>query len=278
MRKLFINISIYIAMPIAFLLFWQIMANSIDNKIILPAIDEVYTLLKSPTQPMIGMGSIVDNLTISLIRVLTGYTVAFCLAIPLGMFMGYSKLIFSLFHYFLGLFRPIPPLAWVPLVLAWFGVASLAKFSPIQSGQIYFYLRNIQISMVFIIFIGAFFPILLSTIYGVQNVRKTLVESAKTLGGSELKIFWKILIPAAAPSIVNGMRIGLGVAWMCLVSAEMLPGSISGVGYLIIHAYTVARTDVVIAGMISIGVVGVMLDTIFKTIENKKFAWQSKYR
>lgn len=278
MRNLFIKTSIYLAMPLAFLLFWQIMANHIDNKIILPAINEVYTLLKSPTQPMIGMGSIVDNLTISLIRVLTGYTAAFCLAIPLGMLMGYSKVIFSLFHYFLGLFRPIPPLAWVPLVLAWFGVASLANFSPIQSGQIYFYLRNIQISMVFIIFIGAFFPILLSTIYGVQNVRKTLIESAKTLGGNELKIFWKILIPAAAPSIVNGMRIGLGVAWMCLVSAEMLPGSISGVGYLIIHAYTVARTDVVIAGMISIGVVGVMLDAIFKTIENKKFAWQSKYR
>ncbi|RQD57560.1 MAG: ABC transporter permease [Desulfonatronovibrio sp. MSAO_Bac4] len=278
MRNLIIKISIYMAMPIAFLLFWQIMANLIDNKIILPAINEVYTLLKSPTQPMIGMGSIIDNLTISLIRVLTGYTAAFCLAIPLGMLMGYSKVIFSLFHYFLGLFRPIPPLAWVPLVLAWFGVTSLANFYPIQSGQIYIYLRNIQISMVFIIFIGAFFPILLSTIYGVQNVRKTLIESAKTLGGSELKIFWKILVPAAAPSIVNGMRIGLGVAWMCLVSAEMLPGSISGVGYLIIHAYTVARTDVVIAGMISIGVVGVMLDTIFKTIENKKFAWQSKYR
>lgn len=278
MRNLFIKISIYMAMPLAFLFFWQIMANHIDNKIVLPAINEVYTLLKSPTQTIIGMGSIIDNLTISLIRVLTGYTVAFCLAIPMGMLMGYSKVIFSLFHYFLGLFRPIPPLAWVPLVLAWFGVASLANFSPIQSGQIYFFLRNIQISMVFIIFIGAFFPILLSTIYGVQNVRKTLVESAKTLGGGELKIFWKILIPAAAPSIVNGMRIGLGVAWMCLVSAEMLPGSTSGVGYLIIHAYTVARTDVVIAGMISIGVVGVMLDSIFKTIENKKFAWQSKYR
>ncbi|WP_028573866.1 ABC transporter permease [Desulfonatronovibrio hydrogenovorans] len=278
MRNTLVKLSIYMAMPLAFLLFWQMMSTIIDNKIILPGISDVYILLKSPTQPMIGMGSLVDNLTISLIRVLTGYTAAFCLAIPLGMFMGYSKVIFSLFHYFLGLFRPIPPLAWVPLVLAWFGVSSLAMFSPFQSGQVYIYLRNIQISMVFIIFIGAFFPILLSTIYGVQNIRKTLIESARTLGGNEFKIFWKILIPASAPSIVNGMRIGLGVAWMCLVSAEMLPGSISGVGYLIIHAYTVARTDVVIAGMISIGVVGVMLDTIFKTIETRNFAWQSKYR
>ncbi len=259
-------------------MFWQGMSIVIDNKIILPGVNDVFLLLKNPTMSMIGMGSLVDNLTISLIRVLTGYTAAVLLAIPLGMLMGYSKTIFSLFHYFLGLFRPIPPLAWVPLMLAWFGVSSLAMFYPVQSGQIYIYLRNIQISMVVIIFIGAFFPILLSTIYGVQNVRKTLIESARTLGGNEFNIFTKILIPASAPSIVNGMRIGLGVAWMCLVSAEMLPGSISGVGYLIIHAYTVARTDVVIAGMISIGIVGVMLDSVFKSIEVKKFSWQSKYR
>lgn len=278
MRNISSKILLFIAVPGTFLLFWQVISIVIDNKIILPGVNDVFLLLKNPTMPMIGMGSLVDNLTISLIRVLTGYTAAVLLAIPLGMLMGYSKVIFSLFHYFLGLFRPIPPLAWVPLVLAWFGVSSLAMFYPVQSGQIYIYLRNVQISMVFIIFIGAFFPILLSTIYGVQNVRKTLIESARTLGGNEFNIFTKILIPASAPSIVNGMRIGLGVAWMCLVSAEMLPGSISGVGYLIIHAYTVARTDVVIAGMISIGIVGVMLDSIFKSIEVKKFSWQSKYR
>ena len=84
----------------------------------------------------------------------------------------------------------------------------------------------------------------------------------------------KILLPAAAPSIVNGLRIGLGVAWMCLVSAEMLPGSLSGVGYLITHAYTVGRTDVVIAGMISISVVGALLDMAFQWIERRKYAWK----
>jgi NitT/TauT family transport system permease protein len=83
-----------------------------------------------------------------------------------------------------------------------------------------------------------------------------------------------VLLPAALPTIVNGMRIGLGIAWMCLVSAEMLPGSLAGIGYLITHAYTVASTDIVIAGMVCIGFVGAIMDGLFRYVEQKKFSWQ----
>jgi NitT/TauT family transport system permease protein len=205
---------------------------------------------------------------------MAGYFLAVLIAIPLGAVMGYYGSVFNLLNGFLGLFRPIPPLAWVSLVLAWFGVASLATVLGIQMGTWYVYLNNLKLSMIFIIFIGAFYPILTSAIHGVRHVKKTLLDSARVLGATELSIFLKILFPAAAPSIVTGMRIGLGVGWMCLVSAEMLPGSISGVGYLITHAYTVARTDIVIAGMISIGTVGALLDLVFRYVEDKKFGWQ----
>lgn len=143
----------------------------------------------------------------------------------------------------------------------------------IQDGLPYVYLNNLKFSMIFIIFIGAFYPILTSAVHGVRNVQKTLLDSARVLGAGQWDIFRKILLPAASPSIVNGMRIGLGVAWMCLVSAEMLPSSLSGVGYLITHAYTVARTDIVIAGMINIGAVGAFLDYFFRIIEERKFMW-----
>ncbi|NCC98013.1 MAG: ABC transporter permease subunit, partial [Synergistales bacterium] len=128
--------------------------------------------------------------------------------------------------------------------------------------------------MLFIIFIGSFFPILINTIHGVSGVRSTLIDSARVLGASERDIFLKILLPAAAPSIVTGMRLGLGGAWMCLVAAEMMPGSISGVGYLITHAYTVARTDIVMAGMISIGMIGIVIDGTFRFFEDRYFSWQ----
>ena len=97
---------------------------------------------------------------------------------------------------------------------------------------------------------------------------------ARVLGATQSQIFRKILIPAAMPAIITGMRIGLGIAWMCLVSAEMLPGSLSGIGYMITHAFTLASTDIVIAGMISIGCVGALMDMVFRRVEKQKFSWQ----
>jgi len=260
--------------PIMFLALWGYLAAYTENEIILPQVTQVFELLGHPSTSLISMGSLATNILVSLARVMAGYFLALLIAVPLGVLMGYYGSLFNLLNGFLGLFRPIPPLAWVPLVLAWFGVASMATVLGIQMGTGYVYLNNLKLSMIFIIFIGAFYPILTSSIHGVRNVKKTLVDSARVLGATELSIFRKILFPAAAPSIVTGMRIGLGVGWMCLVSAEMLPGSISGVGYLITHAYTVARTDIVIAGMISIGVVGALLDLLFRYVEDKKFGWQ----
>jgi NitT/TauT family transport system permease protein len=257
-----------------FLALWSYLAAYTENEIILPQVTQVFELLGHPSTSLISMGSLATNILVSLARVMAGYLLALLIAVPLGVLMGYYGPVFNLLNGFLGLFRPIPPLAWVPLVLAWFGVASMATIFGIQMGKWYVYLNNLKLSMIFIIFIGAFYPILTSSIHGVRNVKKTLVDSARVLGATELSIFRKILFPAAAPSIVTGMRIGLGVGWMCLVSAEMLPGSISGVGYLITHAYTVARTDIVIAGMISIGVVGALLDLVFRYVEDKKFGWQ----
>ena len=278
MSKNVANICIMLILPVVFIFVWFYMARSIDNTVILPSPAMVLQLLSHPSENLISMGSLANNIFVSLLRVLAGYLLAVMLAIPLGILMGYYAKLFQLFNTFVGLFRPIPPLAWVPLVLAWFGISSFATLTGVERGTFFIYLNNLKLSMVFIIFIGAFYPVLTSAIYGVKTVKKTLIDSARVLGASESDIFFKILIPAAEPSIVNGMRIGLGVAWMCLVSAEMLPGSLSGIGYLITHAYTIARTDVVIAGMISIGVVGALMDTLFRIFEEKKFKWQRLIR
>lgn len=274
MKKISPAFLLPVIIPVFFILIWIYMAHVVNNEVILPQFRGVMELLSHPNVDLISMGSLISNVLVSLARVLTGYILAVLLAIPLGILMGYYGNVFKLFNTFLGLFRPIPPLAWVPLVLAWFGVASFATMLGFERGQIYIYLSNLKLSMIFIIFIGSLFPVLTSSIYGVTTVRKTLIDSTKVLGASQADIFRKVILPAAAPSIVNGMRTGLGVGWMCLVSAEMLPGSISGIGYLITHAYTLARTDIVIAGMISIGAVGAALDYIFRRLEERKFKWQ----
>ncbi len=260
--------------PLLFIVLWQIYAINLDNAIILPAVNKVYEIIIAPTKNLLSIGSLISNVFISILRVLIGYTVAAVIAIPLGIAVGYSNKFDNIIMPFLNLFRPIAPLAWVPLVLAWFGVSSFATVFNIEEGSLYVLFSNIKLAMIFIIFIGAFFPILTNSIYGVKSVKNTLIDAALTLGASQKDILLKVLLPASLPSIVTGLRIGLGVAWMCLVSAEMLPGSIAGIGYLITHAYTVARTDIVISGMIAIGIVGGLLDTIFQQIEFKFFKWQ----
>lgn len=271
-RPLFLFIPLMA--PTLLCIVWMILAERIDNQVILPHIGQVADIIIHPTSDLIGMGSLTANVLVSLARVVLGYTAAAIIAIPLGILMGYYGPTFHFFNGFLNLFRPIPPLAWVPLVMAWFGISSLATLSGVEVGQAYVYLDNVKFAMLFIIFIGAFYPILTSTIQGVRSVNPTLIDSARVLGAGEGQIFRKVLLPAAMPSIITGMRIGLGIAWMCLVSAEMLPGSLSGIGYMITHAFTLASTDIVIAGMISIGLVGACMDTVFRHIEHTHFSWR----
>ena len=274
MKFLFERILLPCAAPLLVLIIWEIIAIELQNDVVLPTVGQVWIIFMHPNEDLLRLGSLLQNLGMSSVRVLCGYTAGLVLALPLGILMGHYKKVNRFMTPLVEILRPMPPLAWIPLVLAWFGVASFATMLGVEEGEWYIFLNNIKFSMLIIIFIGAFFPILLNTVYGVSSVRSTLIDSARVLGASERDIFMKILLPAAAPSIVTGMRLGLGVAWMCLVAAEMMPGSISGIGYVITHAYTVARTDIVIAGMVSIGAVGLALDAAFRYFEAKCFAWQ----
>lgn len=265
-------------LPVLLLLVWQLSAYHAQNAAVLPTIGKVQENFIHATDNFIGLGSIPRNIGVSLIRVLSGYTASVLIALPLGVLMGYSKTIRQIFEMFINLFKPIPPLAWQPLALAIFGVSSIASLFDMPFGQQYVFWGNFKIAMVFLIGMGSFFPIVANVMFGVQNVRQTLIDSARVLGAGERDIFFKILIPAAAPSIINGLRVGLAIAWACLVGAEMLPGSLAGVGYLITHAYELARTDLVITGMICIGLVGALLDSVFRMIANKYFSWESKTR
>lgn len=274
MRKRINTLILPFIFPFLLLIVWQVYAWQVQNAAILPTLGRTLKNFIHATDNFIGLGSIPRNVGVSLIRVLSGYTAGVLIAVPLGVLMGYSINIQKLFENLVNIFRPIPPLAWQPLALAFFGVSSVATLFRMPFGQQYVFWGNFKIAMVFLIGIGSFFPVIANVMFGVQNVSKTLIDSARVLGASEKDIFFKVLIPAAAPSIFNGLRVGLAIGWSCLVGAEMLPGSMAGVGYLITHAYELARTDLVITGMICIGVVGALLDGIFKIISLKYFSWK----
>ncbi len=173
-------------------------------------------------------------------------------AVPLGVAMGWWKAVNDQLDPLLETLRPIPPLAWIPLSILWFGVGDTQNQ--------------------FIIFLGIFFPILLNTITGVRCVEPNLVRAARCLGASEWSVLWRVVLRAALPQIVTGIRIGLGVGWMALVAAELV-GASSGLGFLINDARTILRTDYIIVGMIAIGLIGLAIDAAIREIMRRVLPW-----
>lgn len=251
---------------------WQMTALWLDKPTILPRLDAVLAVLLQPTAKILVTGSLIENMVVSLMRVILGFIMAAAVAIPLGLAMGYFHSVNRLVDSSVEMLRPIPPLAWVPLIMAWLGIRSAADLLPflavssIGSG--------IQFSTVVIIFIGAFFPILLNTVQGVRRIPLEYIESARTLGARGSALLCKVLIPASLPLVVTGLRIGLGIGWMCLVAAEMMPGSSAGLGYLIWYAYELLRADIIVAGMVAIGIIGFCMDRGFRCLE-ARLVWEA---
>ena len=211
------------------ILVWQALALYVNNPFVLPTLDAVLSVLLKPTADILGSGSLLENARLSLVRVTLGFLIAASLAVPLGVAIGRWEVFKDVSEGLISALRPIPPLAWVPLALAWLKIGLL--------------------SMIFIIALGAFFPILLSTMHGVQGVRRSWLEAIAMMGADERRLLSRVVLPAAAPEIWTGMRIGFGIAWMCVVAAEMLPGANSGLGNLIMYAYGWGQIQVVVAGM-----------------------------
>jgi NitT/TauT family transport system permease protein len=245
-------------LPVAIIAGWELFAIWINNPFILPRLEAVVAVLLAPTADILGNGSLAANAATSLERVLAGFFVAAAIAIPLGIGMGRSATLQELFDTLMQLLRPIPPLAWVPLALAWFKIG--------------------LVSMVFIIGMGAFFPILLNTLDGVKGVKKNWIETAEILGAKEHQVLSRVILPGALPTIWTGLRVGFGIAWMCVVAAEMMPGTNSGLGYLIIAAYNWSQVPVIIAGMVVIGIIGIGVDVLFKAVERRSFGWRELER
>lgn len=179
----------------------------------------------------------------SLKLVAAGFLSALVLALPLGVLIGGSHAARAVLGPFFEFLRPVPPLAWIPLSMLWFGIGFP--------------------SACFIIFLGSFFPILVNTISGVLNAPVGLVGAAEVLGANKRQIWFKVLLPAALPSALTGVRLGMSVAWMTLVAAEFTGTQDGyGLGYMIMTARDLQRLDLIIAGMVVIGIIGIFLERL----------------
>ena len=185
------------------------------------------------------------NLLISLRRVAIGYFAASLLAVPLGVLIGISPVAYKGFNPYIQLLKPISPLAWLPLGLYIF--------------------RDSELTGIFIILISSIWPTLSNTAFGVANVNPDYLDVAKTLGASRWRTIFKVIIPAALPNIVSGLRISMGISWLVIVAAEMLLGT--GLGYFIWNEWNNLYIPNILVAIFIIGLVGIILDSIFAALE-----------
>jgi NitT/TauT family transport system permease protein len=210
-------------------------------------------IFPTPAQVLIGAfdlardGTLWQHIGASLLRVATGFSMAMTFAVPLGLWMGRVDAVYRALNPLFQILRPISPIAWIPLTILWFGVGNA--------------------SPIFLIFLASVFPMIVQTAAGVHAIERRYLDAAQNFGVSRSRLLSQVIVPAVLPEIVVGMRIGLGVAWLVVVAAEMIAPR-SGLGYLIIDSRNAGnRYDLVIAAMIIIGLIGLMLDAAMRLLE-----------
>ncbi|GAB4056675.1 ABC transporter permease [Uliginosibacterium sediminicola] len=197
-------------------------------------------------------GELIQDAIGSLYRVLVGFAIGAVLALPLGLLMGASRRVYGLFNPLVQVLRPIPPIAWIPLSILWFGLGNPPA--------------------IFLIAIGAFFPILMNTIAGVHHVDGIYLRAARNLGANQLTMFTRVILPASTPYILSGARIGMGTAFIVVIVSEMIAVN-NGLGFRILEAREYFWSDKIIAGMLSIGFVGLAIDTLMSALNNYLLRW-----
>ncbi|HEY1048119.1 MAG TPA: ABC transporter permease [Prosthecobacter sp.] len=196
---------------------------------------------------LVEKGLLLKYIVASLFRVSWGFGLAVLVGVPLGLVLGWFRPAFQALNPMIQILRPISPIAWIPVAILWFGIDDTAP--------------------VFLIFLASVFPITVSSMAAVQNMQLVYLRAARNFGVTGMRLFRRVVLPAALPQIITGIRIALGIAWLVVVAAEMIAVN-SGLGYLIIDARNAGkRYDLVVAGMVMIGLIGLVLDLLIRQLE-----------
>lgn len=241
-------------LPALFIFGWAIASVLINNEYILSSVQNILSILIKPLEDIFGYSSLVENSFASIYRVSLGFIIACGIAVPLGILLGRYQVLEEFCDWMIQILRPIPPIAWVPLSMAWFGIGLAA--------------------IEFIIVIGCIFPILVNTIDGVKRVKRSWIETARIYQANEWQVMSKVIVPAAGPAIWSGLRVGFGIAWMSVVAAEMMPGTMQGLDNLIMQTFALGQINVVVAGIIAIGIIGIVMDQFLQYVQKRKFGWE----
>ena len=232
-------------LPAILLIIWYLLTDGLHliPYYILPSPLNVFTAAWT----LLSNGKLFMHTSSTLVKVFSGIILASAVAIPLGIILGWYETLDRLSSLIISILRPIPPISWIPFSILWFGIGLSSA-----------------------VFIGCVFSVLVYTIDGVKRTDKVLIEAAQTLGANNWDILTKIVLPSTLPYIVSGLKVGVSIALMCTVSAEMIASS-KGLGYMILTASQLFQPGTVVVGMIVIGIIGILFDYGFRKAQEKIF-------
>src|SRR5262245_40346438 len=238
----FMKVVLPLAVAVLFLVAWDAAVRISRSDVFRKPIDVGRGIVE-----LVQKGLLLKYVVASLFRVSVGFTLAVAIGIPFGLFLGWFARALQAFNPMIQMLRPISPIAWIPVAILWFGISDLAP--------------------IFLIFLASVFPITVSAMAAVQNMQPVYLRAAQNFGLSRFQLFHQVIFPSCLPQIITGVRIALGVAWLVVVAAEMIAVN-SGLGYLIIDARNAGkRYDLVVAGMVMIGLIGLGLDLLVRRLE-----------
>jgi NitT/TauT family transport system permease protein len=266
-RERWREIAVGMVAPLAALLLWQAVAmNGWVNPQVLPAPLDVGRKWVAYLLPLVPYeqyteggwwswalsGELPIDIHTSMVRVVLGFGIGAALALPLGLAMGASRSVYAWMNPLVQILRPIPPIAYIPLAILWFGLGNPPA--------------------VFLIALGAFFPVLMNTIAGVRHVDGIYLRAARNLGAGGVTLFLRVILPASVPYILSGVRIGIGTAFIVVIVSEMIAVN-NGLGFRILEAREYFWSDKIIAGMITIGMLGLAIDIAMNRLNNYLLRW-----
>lgn len=236
-------------LPIVVLAIWEAVCGAgLVPRLVLPA----PSLIGDTLVILFKNGELFRHLSISLLRVLEGYLLGAAMGIFLGALIGLFKPVETALTVFTGILRPIPVMAWVPLVILWMGIDEASKIT--------------------LIAIGTFWTVLINVVNGIKNTDKKYIEVAYIFEKNKFTLFTKVILPSALPFIFTGLRVGVDVAWRSVVGAEVIAAA-SGMGYMIQFARELGQTDVMLVGIFTIGLMGLLIDFLLKKLQKATLKW-----
>lgn len=236
-------------------LWWLVTRMGLVDGLFLPPPAAVWDRVQETSSAGFGGATLWEHAGISIYRVLAAFGASCLTAIPVGLAMGMNRALRGLFDPLIEFYRPIPPLAYLPLIIIWTGIGEVSKM--------------------LLIYLACFAPMALSTRSAVRSVSTEQIHVAYSLGANRFQVILHVVLKAALPEILTGMRIGLGFAWTTLVAAEMVAAS-AGLGYMILNASEFLVTDVVVMGILTIGLIALASDLLMRAVEKKWVPWKGK--